>query len=168
MPRTTITKQESDAALNAQAPMTKPTKRAVKEPITQIEASPAPKMRSLSDAGIDTSQKTFIKIASLFPDDDALISEPFKLVGATIRPNSLKPGTNQIDFSIQTMQADNNGKNDFKISMSPDETRMSFVNYFSTNTVPLGWLVLAKLPASKPGHNDYYQFQEATSEDLSF
>lgn len=158
-------KQEVKAAIEMQAPGNKPKKR---ETITQVEATPIPKMLSLGDAGIDTSQKTYIKIASLFPDEDALVSEPFLMTNAVVRPNNLKPGTNQIDFSITTLQTDETGHSDFKISLSPDDSRMAFVNHFAHNQVPLGYLVLVKLPATKQGFADYYQFQQAEKDDLPF
>lgn len=166
------TREESKAAVDLQAPpkRSKPT-----QPVPET-ATPPP-FRKLSEVGIDGSQKTYLKIAQLFESDEADVSEPFIMTGAREKPNNLKPGTFQIDFAIRT-KTESGEMEDYLISLSsgrleggkwfPDAARMEFVGYFQTNTVPLGWLELHKLPSSKPGQHPYYAIHQVPDEDIPF
>lgn len=161
------TKAESKAALDAQAP-TQPPKRG--KGIRQTEeTSPAlPKMRSLADAGIDGSLVPYLKIAQLFADDEAEVSEPFIMLSARLVPNTLRPGTMNVDFTIEVKSEKTGQMDKFKISMGQDDLRMAYVTYFTTNTIPLGWLELQKLPPTKPGMNPYYSIHEVPADSVPF
>lgn len=165
MPRTIIPKPtvaEKKAATNLQAPPPRSKKTATAAEATET----IPKFRKLSDVGIDGSQKSFLKVAQLFTDDDADVSEPFIITGARVMPNTLKPGTFQVVFSIQTKGEE--GMEDYKIGMAQDDSRMEYVAYFQTNTVPLGWLELHKIEAQKVGHNPYYAIHQVPDDDIPF
>lgn len=147
------TTQEKELATEAQAPSTK--SRKLREP-NQNGAQP-PKARSLKDAGIDGQRHQFVKSSQLFNNDDDEVSMAFVVHSAKLWPNTLRPGTNQVVFTISLVGEDEK----HLLSLSEDDSRMAYVGYFQTNTIPLGPLELVKLPSSKPGFSDYLSIQDS-------
>lgn len=164
MPRQLPTKAESKAALDAQAP-SQPPKRSKQTASGSVEM---PSRMSLKNAGIDGEQRKFLNKETLFPTDDALVSEPFMILGARLSPNTLQAGTFNVVFRIKTQEKDEDGQDEFLISMSQDDNRTPFVNWFTTNTVPLGPVEIHKLPSQKPGRKPYLAIHDAPDDVIPF
>jgi hypothetical protein len=146
--------EEVQAATELQAPRSTKLRKLPEPPNGVIPAPMQP--RSLKDANLDSNRHQFVKSAALFNSDDDEVSMAFVIHGAKRWPNTLSPGKFQIVFTIQLVGE----KDKYLLSLSEDDSRMEYVAYFSTNTIPLGPVELVKLP-SKKGLNDYLSIQDS-------
>lgn len=169
MPLRKITPKPSTEEKKLATELQAPPKRN-RRTIETSEPAP-PKFRTLADAGIDGARKTFIKKEEMFSSDEADVSIPFIMTGARLMPNTFQPGSFQVVFSIQIEGEEKGSLEDHLISMPQDDSRMEYVGYFATNTVPLAWLELHKIERYDKGGkrlNDYYAIHQVPSDDIPF
>ena len=157
MPIRQITKpsaEEKQAAVNAQAPSTvRGTK--LRPPQKDASANLNNGFITMKEAHIDGTRNEFIKPVQLFAEDGDGVSMPFGIHGARLVPNTLKPGTFNVLFTISIW-----GEGDkHSMTLPQDASRDEWVAYFATNTRPIGPVELHKIPNANPKLNDYLAIQ---------
>lgn len=150
---TKVTKQESEAAQELQAPQRDSDNG---KPKNLFKSA-----KSLQQAGIkidDGENLTYFHPDDFFGDEDADTSSSF------IITNAIKM-KGRFGWLVRFTVEEENGERCY-VSQSlgddesnPNEERMKYVNYFRTNTQPIGPVMFVKLQGNF--NNPYYTIQDA-------